>query len=1013
MQEIRSEYLSASAGSGKTYALSRRFCQLVMSGVSPEEICALTFTRPATREIFSAVIERLLTDETLDGAYPYTRAQALARILAVLPQLQISTIDAFSAKVGRLFAYEVGLDPDFALYDGVESVEGQALVGEMLRRVFSQTADLSLSEVLEHFDIQEEASIAPLSHQWKGFWGHFAPLLESHPEGWGALERINMGDLTRAQKPLAELVKRAHELVDQIVPGPLFSAAALDKLCALLEMYHAEITSVRQWKHLKAMSDSDEERLHNCVVTGVFKMRKEFSVPHELHEVLTELWFDLLARDLEQTACHTRALHRALCLLKTAEQQLTAETGLVSFDGITRALSSTIGGKLSVRNPDAFYVAYRLDSAIRHLMIDEFQDTSTDQWQVLSGVANELATAAEGDGTFFYVGDTKQSIYAWRGGDPTLFADPTRLPDVPAGKPLVESYRSVQTIIDFVNKVMYFNLAACNEKVSWHLETLKVWNERWKAHVSKREGAGFVQMLTLCGTKDEWIVTAAKVIAGRWRELAQAKKKLSIAVMAGTNSVLQGEYGLLRYLREEGVPCAVDGKRYISDTPVGSLVIQLLHWMADPRSTLSREIAKLVGLIPENDPMLLTKWMARVSEAGFAGWLDGLFGEQCAIRERLSGMDLNVLSTVRHALEAVDQQGKTDPAEACAALKLLQVACSADKDVVNLMTVHHSKGLTYDVVFTLVSGAIVNEQNTVYEQTPEWVLERPSLKSTYLCVSALSLARDFRRSARLYDVLCMLYVAITRARYEQIVLASEHDAKSLSYVPGWLYQPFDVEGAPACGGIANAELNLPKTEKQLDPVRSCYRAGDADWWQHLTPERQAPTNWIEPVTWEADFEGETVEVGLPSEHAKARTVADLLGAGGVKSRAFGISLHDQLSRVSWTDTPPEGLFPEVFRKPTTERCELWREHPYSVRLTREGGLRYIAGQFDRVHLFPDSRKAVIYDFKTSREAVVTPAYRKQMTEYRSALAALTGYALEDIRMVLLFTRHHQAVEVIA
>lgn len=1013
MQAIRSEYLSASAGSGKTYALSRRFCQLVMAGVPPEEICALTFTRPATREIFSAVIERLLTDTTLDGTGRLTRTQALARILAVLPQLQISTIDAFSAKVGRLFAYEVGLDPDFSLYDGAASAEGQALIEEMLRRAFSQTLNFSLGEVLEQFDIQEYATAesTPLSQQWKGFWNHFAPLLESHTEGWGDLGRINMGSVERAQEPLEKLLERAHTLLDAFAEEAVLSPSALTKLRALLTMYRADITSVRQWKHLKVMSEGDEERWHQSATFGTFLFRKEFPLPAALWDVMSTLWMDLIARDLEQTAYHTRALHRALLSLKTAEQQLAAETGLVSFDGITRALSAAICGKLSVRDSDAFYVAYRLDSAIRHLMIDEFQDTSIDQWQVLSGVANELATAT--DGTFFYVGDTKQSIYAWRGGDPTLFADPTRLPDVPAGKPLVESYRSVQTIIDLVNKVMSFNLSACNEKVAWHYETLRVWNERWREHLSKRDGAGFTQMLALKGTKEEWIVTAAKLIAARWRELSQAKKKLSIAVMAGTNSVLQGEHGILRYLRQEGVPCAVDGKRYISDTPVGSLVIQLLHWMADPRSTFSRNVATLLGLLPEEDPTLLTTWMQCVSQEGFAGWLDSVFNEQCAIRERLSGMDWNVMSTIRHALEAVDQQGKTDPAEACATLKMLQVACSADKGVVNLMTVHHSKGLTYDVVFTLVSGAIVNEQNTVYEQTPEWVLERPSLKSTYLSVSELRMARDFRRSARLYDVLCMLYVAITRARYEQIVIASERDAKSLVSVPGWLYQKFNVDIAPTCSGIADAQLDLPNAEKLLEPVLSCYRAGDADWWKALEAERQASTNWLEPITWEAQLAGEMVEVDLPSEQVKTRPIQDLLGTGGVKAREFGISLHDRLSQVGWTDAPPRGLFPEVFRKPTTERCELWRERPYSVRVNDDGALRYIAGQFDRVHLFPDSRRAVIYDFKTSREAVVTPAYQKQMTEYRLALAALTGYDVANIRMVLLFTRHRQAVEVIA
>ena len=106
---------------------------------------------------------------------------------------------------------------------------------------------------------------------------------------------------------------------------------------------------------------------------------------------------------------------------------------------------------------------------------------------------------------------------------------------------------------------------------------------------------------------------------------------------------------------------------------------------------------------------------------------------------------------------------------------------------------------------------------------------------------------------------------------------------------------------------------------------------------------------------------------------------------------------------------PETLA-SVFRKPK-EPCELWRERPFSVRVSERGALRYLAGQFDRVHLFPAERKAVIYDFKTARRAEVTPGYVRQMSDYRTALAALTGWPKENLRAVLLFTRAGKAVEV--
>jgi ATP-dependent exoDNAse (exonuclease V) beta subunit len=89
----------------------------------------------------------------------------------------------------------------------------------------------------------------------------------------------------------------------------------------------------------------------------------------------------------------------------------------------------------------------------------------------------------------------------------------------------------------------------------------------------------------------------------------------------------------------------------------------------------------------------------------------------------------------------------------------------------------------------------------------------------------------------MYDTLCMLYVAITRARYEQIVLAPKSDVITskdelrLGQASGWLYQRFDVAGAPTCSGIADAQVEFPDAEH--GPVYSCYSDGDPDWWQTL------------------------------------------------------------------------------------------------------------------------------------------------------------------------------------
>ena len=980
-----------------------------MAGVPPEEICALTFTRPATREIFSAVIKRLLEDETLDGDTRFTRAEALARVLAVLPQLQISTIDAFSAKVARLFAYEVGIDPAFSLYDGGNSPEARALIREMLSRAFHHTDQHSAEELLATFDIQDRAlaESRPLSQQWKDFWVKYAYVLEDHPDGWGEIQRLGTYLQTRCNNA-QEIVAQARELVEELKEAGTIDKRAIKKLESLLDEYHADTPSLRQLKALWKSDWKGSSYFKACAEDAGFTYYKNLvELGPELSRCFKVLWDDLITRDLEQASRHTRALYRALASLRRAEKQLLDERSMVSFDTITRTLAAKIGGKLSVRDANAFYVAYRLDSAIRHLMIDEFQDTSTAQWQVLSGVAHELAE--ETDSTFFYVGDTKQSIYAWRGGDPTLFADTTRLPEIPAGEPLINSYRSVQTVIDFVNRVMKLDQSACIGKdLDWQIPSLETWNQNWEDHTSAIKGAGYVQLVSLGGNRNEWIVNAARMIAARWRQLS--KKKLSIAVMAATNTILQGENGLLAYLRQEGVPCAVDGKRNIVETPIGTLVLHLLQWMADPRATFYRGIAELLGIVTEDDVKTLNSWVKLINKGGFTLWLDALFGDAQPIHQQLSAMDLTVLDAIRHAFEKLDQEGKIEPAEARVILEALQVPCSADENVVNLMTMHHSKGLTFDVVFSIFSGDIASDRMVDYEVGEDWVLERPVLNDTYHYTPALEEARQQRKNARMYDILCMSYVAITRARFEQIVLAPTKDAKSLSTRAGWLYEQFPNPFTPACDGLADTSVELLKVEKDIVAINH-YSDGDVNWWQTREDRVTKESPATEAFVWKREDANDALEVDLPSEHAKAKSISDMLGLHATTARTFGTSFHEELSAIEWTETPPKGLFPEVFRKPTDETCELWRERPFSVCLKAAEGNSYMAGQFDRVHLFPERRSAIIYDYKTSYSAEVTSAYREQLGKYRQALAVLTGYDVADIRTILLFTRHHQAIEV--
>lgn len=496
MNGLGSHYLSASAGSGKTVALSVRYCRLVAAGVPPDAICALTFTRAATREIFAAVVRRLVTGD-VGGFTEAQRTEALRRVLEALPRLQISTIDAFSAKIARLFAYELGLNPDFSLYEEGSGPEAREALRETVRRALRVTSQTSAEELLHRLDVRSDgaAPAGSLSGRLQGILRAFRRIAEAHPEGWGVLSALGC--------PLPALCDDRSACMDTLRAQPMDDLAERHRTAflRLLDGYHAELSSLRELKARWGGAWKDASKFRDLAMRGEHVYyKKAFALSPHAHMAATALWDDLLARDLKQAADHTAALREAVGALDEAYAAWSAETGRLSFSELTRALARIVGeGRLSMLDTERMYVAYRLDAAVRHLMIDEFQDTGTEQWAVLSGMAHELATAE--DGTFFYVGDVKQSIYGWRGGDATLFGDPARVPDIPAGPELVESYRSSPDVIALVNRVFRFPAGVKDEAEPWQRVPLREWGARWRRHIAHRRDRGRAEAIVLGGTK--------------------------------------------------------------------------------------------------------------------------------------------------------------------------------------------------------------------------------------------------------------------------------------------------------------------------------------------------------------------------------------------------------------------------------------------------------------------------------------------------------------------------------
>ncbi len=195
----------ASAGSGKTYALTNRFVQLLALGAKPERIAALTFTRKAAGEFFDEILTKLARAAT-DPAFaekiageiggpklpPADFGRMLRGMVDAMPRLCLGTLDGFFARVVRAFPLELGLGGDFDL---LEEHASRLERRRVLRRMFGVTGALEAAQQ----DFIEAFKRATFGAEEKRLGSHLDGFLDEHAEiflaapeaaAWGRAERI-------------------------------------------------------------------------------------------------------------------------------------------------------------------------------------------------------------------------------------------------------------------------------------------------------------------------------------------------------------------------------------------------------------------------------------------------------------------------------------------------------------------------------------------------------------------------------------------------------------------------------------------------------------------------------------------------------------------------------------------------------------------------------------------------------------------------------------------------------
>lgn len=449
----RNVALEASAGTGKTRVLVDRYVGLLEAGVAPRNILAITFTRKAAAEMRQRVMAALRERHRL-GAIADARWRDIRDAFG---DIAISTIDAFCLALLHEFPLEAGVDPGFDLADETETPRfTEASLDRALR--IGRGLSLDDPDVALLFTELGEPRIR------KGL----AALLDRRLVAGEALNRFLRGknmsveiactrllhSLRAALSPVATAVTasgpddRAFALlvrdIDRLAigdPTPAQLRGALDRLAELVLTQKGEPRKRPIHPKIMFRSQGHYDR-HKAIVLGLG--------PH------IEAAVDTFRRDINLVLA--RGVRRLFAIAQDEYRRTLDKHGVLDFPDLLQRTLLLLG-----QMEEFSRSRYRLESRYEHVLVDEFQDTSRAQWQLV----RELIRAwAAGEGlthgplppSIFIVGDRKQSIYGFRDAEVTVldaaarFIDALR-PDWPARAAITRSYRSVHELQSFVNDV--------------------------------------------------------------------------------------------------------------------------------------------------------------------------------------------------------------------------------------------------------------------------------------------------------------------------------------------------------------------------------------------------------------------------------------------------------------------------------------------------------------------------------------------------------------------------------
>ncbi|WP_018968605.1 UvrD-helicase domain-containing protein [Rubritalea marina] len=1043
--------IEASAGSGKTYQLSNRFIALLALGEAPEDLIALTFTRKAAGEFTRRILNRLavgasspeeaasLAEEllpTLQGEaaskMPAITTQAhlpkldmtafrelLAKLIQALDRLQLSTLDSFFTRLVQCFGPELGL-PGFEMLDeeaydlAREDTLFEVLNGSGLRarqrshflsafavanygNEESRVRDSIIQFIQEHHERYLQNGRFEAWGNGPALWHDFEDWPTHTPEAFTALAQVisEESEADFGHKSMNKALRNIAHASTQYSPG-----TPLPKELA---------GNLSKW--------TDGAQPGQIITVNYYKKDREFSL--RLSNALLDLRDLIRIAEIEVFLKRTQGIWAVVSAFEAQYNKQCRSQGRVSFTDLTLLLQQHA---VLARQTGFNELAYRLDSKFKHWLLDEFQDTSRRQWDVIEPVIDEAASDVEGERSLFLVGDTKQSIYGWRGGEPRLFNELRTKQDWLRlhNWTMSQSWRSSSTVLDFVN------LIGDPEGVGIK-QMPNAMRQRWnfEQHRAARQVQGEVRILQFQERRGEDLPARKSAFISEMKRLNPIARGLSCAVLVSSNKQVQEYTGLLR----EHTDLAVEAEAAVgiaTDSPMGLAILDWFRYLVSPGDQFARRhiecspLSESINLFGEHPSAQWTQACSEISSEGVTTHLQKLMG-QLPETFHLGDFQEHRLESIFHCARGFDERGGSLE-EWLRVIENKQQREASAEGAIQIMTVHKSKGLEFDMVFLPELGAsnyddmrrmgILTEEDT--EHQPSHFMLTPS-KGVIMSDAVLSKQYQDWVADNCFERACNLYVSLTRAaRALYIFLPPPSSTKNPLNDAEWIRNT-----------VGDIEAEDAHFENEV-VGQEIYHRGTPHWLEAFPPK----STQLELVTHKIQLPSATPRQGRRTASSeKSQFFVKRKSRASRGGKEFGNEVHALFEGIAELKQHPTLPNNEAGRAVAAclklPESAQWFDSQNHIETLREQAVEAIdangvwfSGIIDRVRIHRDLNGKVtqvqILDYKTDSvdsAAHLTERYHSQLTSYATAIAEIYQIPTSQVSCHILSTKLKQYIPV--